>query len=127
MGVVQKACSSLSCHKLQTLLDTPGFDWAQFWLKCVIKRFIRNGLVDCLTGELIFITGFGLGFLDVIHFQPLRHFQCCIMCILNEILITLMSIVLLFIKDFTYAKVYFLEEDVVGEVVFHSRCPLFEL
>lgn len=49
------------------------------------------------------------------------------MCILNEILITLMSIVLLFIKDFTYAKVYFLEEDVVGEMVFHSRCPLFEL
>lgn len=49
------------------------------------------------------------------------------MCILNEILILLKSIVLLFIKDFSYAKVYFLEENIPEKVVFSIRCPLFEL
>lgn len=75
MGVVQKDCSSLSCHKLQTLLDTPGIDWAQLWLKCVIKKFIRNGLVDCLTGELIFITGFGFRFSGCDSFPAIKAFS----------------------------------------------------
>lgn len=60
--MVQKAYSCLRPHKLQTLLVILWSDRAQRWLNCMIKRLIRNVLVDCLTGELIFITGFGFRF-----------------------------------------------------------------
>lgn len=69
-----KACSPLRCPRLQTLFDTPWGDWAQLWLKCMIKRLIRSNLVDCLTSELIFITGFGFRFSGCDSFLAIKAF-----------------------------------------------------